>query len=187
MNSKLPQEPRIKRKDIALIPIRGYVSIKNLLNYHKRCLGILKFIKNKEPRLAMSICLINFESLAKVIYPRKESSSKRFILLLSKIMSKKEAKDIYHFYRIELVHGGTLNPLYDNIEDMEDAEEMGNKENIVFFDKKSIDTLSDLPYYPLKTFIIIYKELVEYVQKYFKRKKLKSRIIYYYTYKENLK
>ena len=153
------------------------IEINEFIKYHKRRIKILKKIlqETNDRRLILQISILGLESLARLRYPNDNSKS-RFIKLLSYEISKKDAREFYEFYRCPLVHGGFLSPF--------DMSEAWEDEDIAFgcLHEKYIDVGTDIfsnTNYPPKTLIIIYEELLYYLEDYFKKRGTKSRFLRY--------
>jgi hypothetical protein len=151
----------------------GYIQLYYFFKEQKRRLKILKKILEefKDIRLAHSICMIGFESLAKIRYPETKSSEKRVLKLLKSHMNnKEEAKIFYKIYRCEYIHQGFINNGY-----MEDIEEISK--TIVYSDIEDRELIPGVTEYTIGTIIEIYKELIGETEKYFKNKEIKERKI----------
>lgn len=153
--------------------IKAIVNIKNFLLFHKKRVRLLKKLlkENNDDRLIFQVSILGLESLARVLYP-KENAKSRFIKLLSKEMERKEAIRLYEFCRNPLVHEGFLSPF--------SFLELWDERNIGFIStyEKYLDVdMMGFVDYPPETPLIIYEELIYYVENFFKKRNIKRRTL----------
>lgn len=176
--------------------IRCYIYLEDFITEHKNRLRIIKQISKKynNKKIIFQLCILGIESLAKYYKPqinkrenflltsrkkdKKEESewnvwSKdgwRFVLLMSKIMKRKEAEEFYKLFRCSYIHVGFPNPILDwEDDDNLNLAGMSWKDVDKVFPGANID-------YPKETIILIYEELIYILQDYFKKRKIKYRI-----------
>lgn len=164
---------KFKDKERLETKIKVIVDLKNFLKFHRRRIRITKKLLKEggDGRLVSQISILGLESLARVIYPN-ETSKTRFVRLLSKEMRRKDAIRFYSFLRCPLVHEGFLAP-HSMLECWED-------ENIAFLYtyNKYVDVdIGGSVDYPPETLLIIYEDLVYFAKDFFKRRKIKNRIL----------
>lgn len=158
--------------------IKSVVYLKDFIIAHKKRLKMIKEIDKKyhDRKIIFQLSILGIESLAKYYKPKihkKDSNrgtKKRFILLLSKSMKRKEAEEFYTLFRNSYIHVGFPNPFLD-WEDEDNLNLGGIYEKDVsrIFPGANID-------YPKETIISIYEELIYFIESYFKKKGVKYRI-----------
>lgn len=150
---------------IEINKIKGYIYIDEFVKYHKKRIKILKHLLNKyrDKKLINSIVILGLESLAKLKYPKEKSSKTRFIKLLSKVISKKEAYRFYVFYRCPYIHVGMPDPFLD-------YEDDDNKSLMGMSEKDTDVSIVGSVDYPPKTLISVYEGLIYYIEDFFNKK-----------------
>lgn len=85
------------------------VNKKKFILFHKKRVSLLKRLSDEGNwgRLIYQIFFLGVESLAKIMYP-KNDIGERFILFLSKRIGKKDAEEMWYFWRNPLTHRGFL-------------------------------------------------------------------------------
>lgn len=154
--------------------IKIRIDIGRFLIFHKRRIRLLKKLAKEKiyGRLIFQISFLGFESLAKVLYPKKKSGN-RFIELLSKAIGEKKATYLYKTWRNSLVHQGFITEPWTTLESWDD-EDIG----FILFDERDLDIClkSSVEYTPA-AIIAIYNDLIYYFDDFFKKRKSKTRII----------
>jgi hypothetical protein len=181
-----------------LMKINSFVYLIDFINEHKKRLRLIKQIDKKYPdkKIIFQLCILGIESLAKYYKPQADAREKhllkerkkerqnkqrknsewksesedgwRFILLTSKIMKKTEAEEFYKLFRCSYVHVGFPNPLldfedYDNCNLAKMSWKDTNKAGFNFDCSK-------------EDVIFLYKNLICWIEDYFKKKGIKYRI-----------
>lgn len=76
------------------------VDIEKFVSFHKRRVSLVQaFVEKKtHGRLIYQICFLGFESLARVLFPNENDSTKRFKDFLQKFITftKKDIEGLYH-------------------------------------------------------------------------------------------
>lgn len=159
--------------------IKITLEVKRFVWHHKRRVKLLKKLLKEtgDGGLIFQICVLGFESLARVIYPNEVFSDGRrdtksgFVKLLSKIMKRKDAIRFYDLYRNQIIHEGFLPPFSFIESDNE------NKDFVYTYEKYLYTDLTGYVDYPPETLISIYEILTHYADYYFKKKRIKFRIL----------
>ncbi|MDO8556169.1 MAG: hypothetical protein Q7R96_03280 [Nanoarchaeota archaeon] len=136
------------------------VNIEKFIAFHKDRITLLnEFEKQKRHgKLIFQICFLGFESLARVLYPKEESSGKRFKNILSKIIDKKEAERLYDYWRNPLIHEGFISNPWTALENEDDA--------FLSYSEKKMRTSVE---HPPGSMVSIYNDATEYLRDFFKK------------------
>jgi len=151
--------------------IKSYIYLEDFIKEHKKRLRTIKQINKKyqEKKLTFQLCILGIEGLAKYYRPNLKSKE-RFIILLSKVMRKKDAEEFYTLFRCSYIHVGFPNPILDwEDDDNLNLAGMSWKDVDKVFPGANVD-------YPRETIISIYEELIYGIEDYFKKKGIKYRI-----------
>jgi hypothetical protein len=146
---------------------RVMVNIEQFVLFHKDRISLLKkFEKNKiHGRLIFQVSFLGFESLAKLLYSEEKSSKKRFIRLLSipsMNIGEKEATHLYKDWRCSLIHQGFIAGPFTTLEAWSeyDLAFLSYPENKLRYSTE----------YPPESIISIYKNLIDCLEDFFKKK-----------------
>lgn len=147
------------------------VDVEKFVLFHKNRVSLLKeFAKSKSHgRLIFQISFLGFESLARILYPKEESSKKRFISLLSLPnlgVGKEKAENLYTDWRCSLTHQGFIATPWNTLE-------MWGEYDIVFLSYLE-NKLRSSTEYPPESIIAIYEDRIKYLEDLFKKKNLKK-------------
>ena len=93
------------------------IYIEKFVSFHKGRISLLKDFAEKKihGRLIYQISFLGFESLASLLYPKEKNSGKRFIAVLSKILSRNDAIKL-QLWRNSLIHEGFVALPYNTLE-----------------------------------------------------------------------
>jgi len=146
------------------------VDIEKFVLFHKSRISLLKeFAKNKvHGRLIFQVSFLGFESLAKILYPKK-SSRNRFISLLSIPnlgVGKEEAEKLYEDWRCALTHQGFITSPWTTLE-------IWGEYDIVFL-SYPINKLRSSTEYPPESIIAMYENRIKYLDDFFKKTNTKK-------------
>ncbi|MBC8215254.1 MAG: hypothetical protein H8E64_01920 [Candidatus Marinimicrobia bacterium] len=147
------------------------VNIEKFILFHKKRLSLLKeFVDKKDHgRLIFQICFLGFESLARLLYLKENSSKARFISLLSlpnNGITNNEATKLYHEWRCSLIHQGFIVTPWNTLENW-------NEYDISFLTYPE-NKLRSSTEYPPESIIAIYENRIKYLENYFKKINVKE-------------
>ena len=139
------------------------VDIEKFVLFHKNRISLLKDFASKKSygRLIFQISFLGFESLAKLLFLNETSPKARFISLLSipnNGISKNEAAKLWICWRCSLIHQGL---------------ETWNEYGISFLSYPE-NKLRSSTEYPPESIIVIYENLAQYFDNYFKNQNIKT-------------
>jgi len=151
------------------------VNIDKFILFHKIRVSLLNEFANKKShgRLIFQISFLGFESLARLLFLKENSSKARFISLLSipnKGITKGEATKLYEEWRCSLVHQGFIVTPWNTLENWDeyDISFLTYPENKI---RSSVE-------YPPESIIAIYEQLIHYAEDYFKKTNTKNLELY---------
>ncbi|MEK6825009.1 MAG: hypothetical protein AABX12_00385 [Nanoarchaeota archaeon] len=147
------------------------VDVEKFVLFHKNRIALLKeFAKNKaHGKLIFQISFLGFESLAGLLYPRENDSSKRFIELLSTPnvgIERNKATELYNFWRNSLIHQGFIAYPWTTLE-------VWSEYDIAFLSYPENKLRSSVEY-PPESIIAIYENLIDYLDNFFKKTNTKK-------------
>ncbi|MEK6899387.1 MAG: hypothetical protein AABW79_04805 [Nanoarchaeota archaeon] len=147
------------------------VDIESFILFHKNRISLLKeFAKNKSHgKLIFQISFLGFESLARLLYPKENDSSKRFIDLLSLPnmgVDRNTATELYGFWRNSLTHQGFIAYPWTTLEAWSEYD-------IPFlsYPENKLRTSTE---FPPESMIAIYESRIEYLEDFFKKTEAKK-------------
>ena len=148
------------------------INIEKFVLFHRKRIELLKKLLEEKThgRLIYQIAFLGIESLAKLLYPEERDPGKRFIELFSKEIGKNRATHLYKFWRCPLTHEGFITSPWTTLEAWED-------EDIGFIDFPQINSIRSSTEYPPGSILAIYKNLISYLEDYFKNKNTKIFIL----------
>lgn len=147
------------------------IDLEKFIYFHKQRIILLEQLEKekKHGRLIFQISFLGFESLAKVLYPKENSSKKRFIDLLEKAIGGIDAKRIYEDWRNTLIHQGFVSSKFTTLECWGD-------DDISFISFPETNSIRASVEYPPMSIIGIYKNLIDYVDHSFKKENTMRKI-----------
>jgi hypothetical protein len=143
------------------------VHIGKFVSFHNNRISLLKEFASKKShgRLIFQISFLGFESLAKLLFPENDSA-KRFISLLTIPnigIDRKKADELYK-WRCSLFHQGFIYDPWTTLE--------GWSEYDIAFLSYPENKFRSSTEFPPESIIILYENLIQYVDEYFKKKHL---------------